>query len=162
MDAGGEALQAGTGVTEPDSQVNQDDLGAVMTATNGEQLVVVNNVVVETIPAVGGNEINVEQPGQLQSEITPTNTDQQQQQQQQQLDNVKEELYQKPQQPQPTKKAKHNNYDGMPVGVPNPWAIENLDDFLFYCCPQCDHKVKSKHLFLNHAFVNHPLVSHLA
>ncbi len=48
--------------------------------------------------------------------------------------------------------------DGLPVGVPNPWACENVDEFQFYCCPQCDHKCKSKALFLNHAFVNHPLV----
>ena len=24
----------------------------------------------------------------------------------------------------------------------NPWEVPNLEEFLFYCCPECDHKIK--------------------
>jgi hypothetical protein len=40
----------------------------------------------------------------------------------------------------------------------NPWSVDHVDEFLFYCCPQCDHKYKSKNLFVDHAFLNHPEV----
>merc|ERR1712008_297813 len=30
------------------------------------------------------------------------------------------------------------------------------DTYLFYCCPECDHKCKSKHSFVNHAYSTHP------
>ncbi len=49
--------------------------------------------------------------------------------------------------------------EGLPVGVPNPWSIEDLNEFLFFCCPQCDHRTKSKPHFLNHALVKHPEVN---
>lgn len=38
----------------------------------------------------------------------------------------------------------------------NPWSFDNLDEYLFYCCPQCDHRCKSKPLFIYHAFKTHP------
>ena len=38
----------------------------------------------------------------------------------------------------------------------NPWTVNDLDVFLFYCCPQCDHKTRSKSHFLDHAFLSHP------
>ena len=38
----------------------------------------------------------------------------------------------------------------------NPWYVENLDDFLYYCCPECDERNKSKEMFLIHAFKQHP------
>jgi hypothetical protein len=38
----------------------------------------------------------------------------------------------------------------------NPWEVENLDEYLNYCCPECDHKSKTKGLFINHAFSSHP------
>ncbi len=38
----------------------------------------------------------------------------------------------------------------------NPWAVGSLDDFLHYCCPECDTKCQSKESFINHALVNHP------
>ncbi len=44
------------------------------------------------------------------------------------------------------------------LGVANPWSIKNLDEFMFYCCPQCDHQTKSQITFLNHAFLIHPEV----
>ena len=38
----------------------------------------------------------------------------------------------------------------------NPWSVEDVDVFLFYCCPQCDHRTKSKASFIEHAFLDHP------
>ena len=38
----------------------------------------------------------------------------------------------------------------------NPWAVENLDVYLFYCCPKCEHKSKTTSLFLDHAHSCHP------
>ena len=38
----------------------------------------------------------------------------------------------------------------------NPWSVEDVDVFLFYCCPQCDHRSKSKASFIEHAFIDHP------
>ena len=29
----------------------------------------------------------------------------------------------------------------------NPWSIE-LDEYLYYCCPQCDEKCKTKPQFI--------------
>ena len=40
----------------------------------------------------------------------------------------------------------------------NPWAVESLEDFLHYCCPECDVKSQSRDFFLDHALLNHPLV----
>ena len=34
----------------------------------------------------------------------------------------------------------------------NPWDVVNLDDFLYYCCPECDeYRGQSRDLFLQHA-----------
>ena len=38
----------------------------------------------------------------------------------------------------------------------NPWAVKNLDDFLFYNCPECNLKDHSKALFIQHALDVHP------
>ena len=38
----------------------------------------------------------------------------------------------------------------------SPWDVDNLDDFLHYCCPECDVKNKSKTDFLLHAQYEHP------
>ena len=38
----------------------------------------------------------------------------------------------------------------------SPWCVNNLDEFLFYCCPECDKRNKSKDLFLKHALGEHP------
>ncbi len=40
----------------------------------------------------------------------------------------------------------------------NPWAIESIDDCIFYCCPECDDKSTSKRSFLSHAWDKHPTV----
>ena len=38
----------------------------------------------------------------------------------------------------------------------NPWNVSNLDEFLYYCCPECDIKHDSRTLFINHAIDEHP------
>ena len=45
-------------------------------------------------------------------------------------------------------------------GEINPWAVVHLDEFLYFCCPECDLSretiFQSRELFLCHAFNNHP------
>ena len=38
----------------------------------------------------------------------------------------------------------------------NPWTVPDLDEYLYYCCPQCDTKCKTKPLFIDHACNTHP------
>ena len=38
----------------------------------------------------------------------------------------------------------------------NPWAVETLDTYLYYCCPQCDLRCKNKTVFVEHAYETHP------
>ena len=38
----------------------------------------------------------------------------------------------------------------------NPWKVDNLDQFLNYCCPECDTKQKTKADFIVHAIDAHP------
>ena len=38
----------------------------------------------------------------------------------------------------------------------NPWNVTSLDDFLYYCCPECDTKTVTKSEFIGHAVNNHP------
>ena len=40
----------------------------------------------------------------------------------------------------------------------NPWMVEKLEEFLYYCCPECDEKCRAKGPFLQHALCNHPNV----
>ena len=42
----------------------------------------------------------------------------------------------------------------------NPWIVESLEHFLYYCCPECQHNLKftSRESFLQHAINQHPLV----
>ena len=44
----------------------------------------------------------------------------------------------------------------------NPWLVTNLDEFLYYNCPECDNKTQSKAVFINHAYLNHPRVSEIS
>ena len=37
----------------------------------------------------------------------------------------------------------------------NPWQVSNIEDFLFYCCPECDLKTKDSHNFVTHAQHSH-------
>ena len=38
----------------------------------------------------------------------------------------------------------------------NPWIVNTLEEFLFYCCPECDERNQSKDLFIEHALNFHP------
>ena len=40
-------------------------------------------------------------------------------------------------------------------GQGNPWGLADLEEFLFYCCPECDEKFKDSHIFVNHATNSH-------
>ena len=39
----------------------------------------------------------------------------------------------------------------------NPWIVNNLEEFLFFCCPECDTQSPSKALFINHALIGKSL-----
>ena len=41
----------------------------------------------------------------------------------------------------------------------NPWNVIQLEEFLFFCCPECDDRSPTKAIFINHALVEHPRVS---
>ena len=38
----------------------------------------------------------------------------------------------------------------------NPWSVTNLNDFLYFCCPECDERNQSKESFIEHALGEHP------
>ena len=40
----------------------------------------------------------------------------------------------------------------------NPWNVHRVEEFSYFCCPECDQKIKSKSEFLKHAFDSHELV----
>ena len=39
----------------------------------------------------------------------------------------------------------------------NPWYVENIDEFLYFCCPECSERNQCKELFLEHALNEHPM-----
>ena len=41
------------------------------------------------------------------------------------------------------------------MGDQNPWIVENIDAFSFYCCPECDFKSKNQDYFKRHAMESH-------
>ena len=44
----------------------------------------------------------------------------------------------------------------MKIDEDNPWAFENIEEFLYFCCPECDVKNQSEDLFVMHALEHHP------
>ena len=44
----------------------------------------------------------------------------------------------------------------MNIKSESPWSVDNLEEFIFYCCPECDEKNCDRELFLQHAFDRHP------
>ena len=40
--------------------------------------------------------------------------------------------------------------------VINPWDGNNVMNFSFFCCPECEYKCKSVNQFIEHASQNHP------
>ena len=48
--------------------------------------------------------------------------------------------------------------DSKPLGITkNPWDVRSLDEYLFYCCPECELKTKEYEIFYNHAVIIHEL-----
>ena len=45
----------------------------------------------------------------------------------------------------------------MVIKQENPWDVSNIQEFLFYNCPECDIKVKDSEVFVQHALDNHEL-----
>jgi hypothetical protein len=39
----------------------------------------------------------------------------------------------------------------------NPWAVTQLEDFLFYCCPECNDRSQNIETFIKHALTQHSL-----
>lgn len=37
----------------------------------------------------------------------------------------------------------------------NPWTVETLTVYLFYCCPECDIKCSNEDSFVEHALTSH-------
>ena len=37
----------------------------------------------------------------------------------------------------------------------NPWDVENIQEFSFLNCPECDFKTKTETIFQDHAVENH-------
>ena len=42
------------------------------------------------------------------------------------------------------------------INEENPWSVNDLDVYLFYCCPECDKRDTLKEDFLKHALYQHP------
>ena len=38
----------------------------------------------------------------------------------------------------------------------NPWAINAIEELLFFCCPECEVRDQSEELFIQHALESHP------
>jgi hypothetical protein len=38
----------------------------------------------------------------------------------------------------------------------NPWAVNTLEEFLFFCCPECSDRSPSVKSFVHHALSLHP------
>ena len=41
------------------------------------------------------------------------------------------------------------------MGDQNPWVVENIEAFRFYCCPECDFKQNDEDYFIRHAMDSH-------
>ena len=44
----------------------------------------------------------------------------------------------------------------MDIDQKNPWIVSEVEQFLFFCCPECDVKDRSKENFIQHALSHHP------
>ena len=44
----------------------------------------------------------------------------------------------------------------MDTNYTNPWAVKDLEEFSYFCCPECNVKEKSEEIFLKHALQKHP------
>ena len=41
--------------------------------------------------------------------------------------------------------------------IQNPWSEKKWEEFLYFCCPECNEKSQSKENFINHALSKHPM-----
>ena len=41
----------------------------------------------------------------------------------------------------------------------NPWRVQSIDEFNFFCCPECVYRSKEENSFQTHALQNHELSS---
>ena len=39
----------------------------------------------------------------------------------------------------------------------NPWNVSNIQEFLYYNCPECDTKERDSEVFIQHALDNHEM-----
>ena len=46
--------------------------------------------------------------------------------------------------------------DKMEQPIDNPWDVQSLEEFHFYCCPECNEKTFTREQFINHALQTHP------
>ena len=37
----------------------------------------------------------------------------------------------------------------------NPWAVSRIEEFLYFCCPECDERIQSRNKFIQHALKKH-------
>ena len=37
----------------------------------------------------------------------------------------------------------------------NPWAVSRIEEFLFFCCPECNERIQSRNKFIQHALKKH-------
>ena len=41
--------------------------------------------------------------------------------------------------------------------IEDPWNVDTLEEFLYYCCPECkDERIQNKADFIKHALEEHP------
>ena len=48
-----------------------------------------------------------------------------------------------------------NSQIPLKMGDQNPWIVENIEAFNFYCCPECDFQSKDRDYFKRHAMESH-------
>ena len=60
--------------------------------------------------------------------------------------------------PKPKNKQQHLDSLNSIEEQYNPWNVSNLDEFLYFCCPECDVKFKhdTKDMFIDHTIDKHP------
>ena len=42
------------------------------------------------------------------------------------------------------------------IKMANPWIVESLYDFSYFCCPECETRWQGKQEFIDHAYNHHP------
>ena len=43
----------------------------------------------------------------------------------------------------------------------NPWEVEDVSEFQYFCCPECDERERERDAFLQHALAFHKRVTFL-